>query len=245
MQLLGVLGFASFTLMSFGVGIRMLRLGSRTRQLPELTMGGSLALSGGVGGALLLLARAGGGAGGDALFAASSYAMAIGAALLALFTWRVFRPSERRAAALFAGLLAALVASQLGRWLVADFDPDHPGPFTWLGLAARIAVYAWACGEAFREHAAARRRCALGLGDALVANRLLLWGVALGAVVLIWVNSAAQMARGNGRDPLWLLIAVLGLICASSLWLAFFPPASYRRRFAPAGGPDRLAPSRA
>jgi len=31
------------------------------------------------------------------------------------------------------------------------------------------------------------------------------------------------------------VIALLGFTCAGALWLAFFPPASYRRRFVAVG----------
>lgn len=233
MQIVGVLGFAAFTLVSFAVGLRALGIGVRSRQLPELTLGGALVLSGGIGGVLVLLGRAGGGVGGEGLIVAATSIMSVGAALLALFTWRVFRPAEAWATGVFAGLLGALAVSAVARVLTGETDPNHPGLFTWLGLLARMAVFAWASGEALREHAAARRRCAIGLSDPLVANRLLLWGVGLGAAFFIWVNSAVQLLRRNS-EPMWLLIAVLGLTCAGALWLAFFPPEAYRRRFAPA-----------
>ena len=233
MQIIGVLGFSAFTLVSFAVGLRALALGMRSRQLPELTLGGALVLSGGIGGVLVLLARAGGNSGGEGLIVVATSIMSVGAALLALFTWKVFRPGEAWATALFAGLLGALVLGAVARVLTGETDPNHPGLFTWAGLLTRIAVFAWASGEALREHAAARRRCAIGLTDPLVANRLLLWGVGLGAAFFIWISSAVQLLR-HDAEPLWLLTAVLGLTCAGSLWLAFFPPEAYRRRFAPA-----------
>lgn len=233
MQIAGILGFAAFTLVSFAVGLRALGLGLRSRQLPELTLGGALVLSGGVGGVLVLLARAGGGSGGGGLIVAATSLMSVGAALLALFTWRVFRAADAWAAMLFAGLVGVMAVSAVARVLTGDTDPDHPGLFTWLGLLTRMAVFAWASAEALREHAAARRRCAIGLSDPLVANRLLLWGVGLGAAFFIWVNSAIQLFQ-RIAEPMWLLIAVLGMTCAGALWLGFFPPEAYRRRFVPA-----------
>jgi hypothetical protein len=209
----------------------LLWLAKRTRQLPELTMGGSLLLSGGFGGTLSMLAQAGSAQGTAGFAAASTFLMAVGSALLTLFTWRVFRRSERWAKALFAVTLSMLVVGQIGRSLIAGADFRNPGFFDWLGLVARLVAYAWASGEALHEYLAARRRCAIGLTDPLVANRLLLWGVGLGAVLLIWINTAVAMAQGTMHDPRWLLIATLGFICAGSLWLAFFPPAPYRRRF--------------
>jgi hypothetical protein len=101
----------------------------------------------------------------------------------------------------------------------------------WIGVAFRIAAYAWAVAEAARAWLAARRRCAIGLTDPLTANRMLLWAIGLGAVLAIWLHEAATLALGGGPGS-YLVIAVLGFVCAGALWLAFFPPAFYQRRFA-------------
>lgn len=63
-------------------------------------------------------------------------------------------------------------------------------------------------------------------------NRFLLWAVGLAAVLLIWLHSAAMLATGGGRESGFLIVAMLGFVCAGALWLAFFPPSFYRRRFA-------------
>ena len=56
MQLIGLLGFVAVSLTSFAVGFRLLWLGSRTRQLPELMIGGAFVWVGGVPGAIVALA---------------------------------------------------------------------------------------------------------------------------------------------------------------------------------------------
>jgi hypothetical protein len=72
----------------------------------------------------------------------------------------------------------------------------------------------------------------IGLADPLVANRLLLWSIGMSCILLLWVEALWRLASGGAAQPSYPTIAVLGLICALSSWLAFFPPAAWRRRFA-------------
>jgi hypothetical protein len=89
-----------------------------------------------------------------------------------------------------------------------------------------------------------RRRVALGLADPLVANRFVLWSVwtgALGfaALLLLAVRSRAFWLQLHGVDPRVVMpaaipitaaLAGIAVVCAGvAVWLAFFPPASYRR----------------
>lgn len=232
MALLGLLGFVALILASFAVGFRLLRLGARTRQLPELMIGGAFVFAGGIPGVLLLVGDDGGnGSYADGrLLAAISLSLLLGVSLLNVFTWRVFRAGERWAALLFCALMAGLVVGQGGgAWASLVGAPAMA--FVWLSVSCRIAVYVWGVTEAALAYRAARRRCALGLTDPLVANRMLLWAIGLAAVLAIWMHEAYTLAFG--RSPAsFLVIAIFGFVCAGSLWLAFFPPASYQRRFA-------------
>jgi hypothetical protein len=241
MEAIGLLGFVALIAASFAVGFRLLRLGSRTHQLPELMIGGAFVFAGGVPGVLIALADDGSRASvhampGGALFAAINVSLLLGASMLTFFTWRVFRPSEGWGALLFAGVVAGLAIGH-GGGAFAAFGVAAPlaATFAWIGIAFRVAAYTWACTEALREYFAARRRCAIGLADPLVANRMLLWAIGLGAVLAIWVHEGVTLVVGRGPAT-YLVVALLGFVCAGSLWLAFFPPASYRRRFAAAGG---------
>jgi hypothetical protein len=89
-----------------------------------------------------------------------------------------------------------------------------------------------------------RRRVALGLADPLVANRFVLWSVwtgALGfaALLLFAVRSRAFWLQLHGVDPRVVMpaaipitaaLAGIAVVCAGvAVWLAFFPPSSYRR----------------
>lgn len=239
MELAGLLGFLAFTATGFVVGFRLLGIGWRTGQLPELTIGASLVLAGGLGGLLgviaarleLLLDSPV-----QPVFAVSNLAVQAGVAFLAVFTRQVFRPREAWARVLFWICSACLAASFLGRIVLGDFRADTASPLAWFELGTRIAVYAWALTETLREYAAVRRRCAIGLAHPLVANRFLLWAVALSSTLAIWLYAAAMRASGRSAEGSWLLVAVFGFACAAALWLAFFPPEAYRRRFAPPAG---------
>jgi hypothetical protein len=238
MELVGLLGFAALVVAGFTVGFRLFWLSLRTHQLPERMIGGAFVFAGGVPGLLLVLADDQSGSGPTAhggLLAAINGSLLLGVTLLTFFTWRVFRASDRVGVALFTLIVAGLLVGHGGGAIAALGSSAAESPaFQVVGVAFRIAAYAWAVAEATREYRAARRRCALGLSDPLVANRMLLWSIGLGAVLAIWVHEAATLALGGGRGS-YLVIAVLGLVCAGSLWLAFFPPAAYLRRVAATG----------
>jgi hypothetical protein len=59
MELLRLLGVGVFLVVCFGVGGRMLLLARRSRGLPELALGLTLFVSGGLGGVFFYLARPG------------------------------------------------------------------------------------------------------------------------------------------------------------------------------------------
>jgi hypothetical protein len=86
-------------------------------------------------------------------------------------------------------------------------------------------VYAWAGYESFSHWRRYRR--APGL-DPLVVDRLRMWGVSSVAVVL-WVLTAWF---GYQHPSMMLLGSILGLVSSGALWLAFLPPAAYRRHLA-------------
>jgi hypothetical protein len=234
MRILGLFGFLAVVVTSFAVGFRLLWLGSRTRQLPELMIGGAFVWVGGVPGAIVAFADDGTGnafLAHGGLFAAMSLSTLVGASMLAVFTWRVFRPVERWGVVAFGCILAGLVAGYGSAALAGVAGSPRAWSLLGVGVAFKIATYAWAVAEATREYIAARRRCALGLTAPIVANRMLLWSIGLGAVLAIWIHEAITMATGP-TPASFLVVAVFGFVCAGALWLAFFPPAFYRRRIA-------------
>jgi len=238
MEWLAALGGGAFVLVSLVVGIRLLLLARRTRQLPEFVMGGALLVMGGIGYPATAIAR-----GGEALDptvrgAIAGFALvcqAVGIAGLATFTARVFRADQR---------IATLGAWTLGLLALATVVTDGAlsgfhGAVQNVGLPMRgneaLAglVLGWCTVESFLYHSKLKRRVKLGLASPVVANRIRLWGIgSLFAMLLNWIS---QVAAWNGIDVATSalgagLVGALGPIAAGSVWLAFFPPASYVRR---------------
>lgn len=238
MEWLAALGGGAFVVVSLVVGGRLLLLARRTRQFPELAMGGALFLMGGIGYPAIAIAR---GAEGldpgvrSAIAGLSLVCQAIGIAGLGTFTARVFRADQPIAtwAAWALGLLA------LGTVVAAGVGSGFQGAVENTGAAMRgneaLAgiVLGWCTFESFLYHSKLKRRVKLGLASAVVANRIRLWGI--GSAFAMLLNWISQLAAWNGIDVATSalgagLIGVLGPIAAGSVWLAFFPPASYVRR---------------
>ena len=112
---------------------------------------------------------------------------------------------------------------------------SHRGWFG-LELLARLAAPAWMAAESLRYYGQMKKRVAIGLGDPLVANRFLLWGIGASFGVLMIVTSVAPVFLPTTHVLLPVSIVILGISglgAAIPYWLAFFPPRAYRRRFEP------------
>jgi hypothetical protein len=237
--ILGLVGFASFIAVSFLVGVRLLALARRTRQLPELAIGANFVVAGAIGYSLLLAAES------LHLFAkrfeglgsfAGVTGISVGAALVALFSRRVFRPKSRAAVALLAALVGWLAAGVWGSWIL-HVAGQGAGAGAWLGHWAPnlgiLAAYGWSSFEPLRYHALMRRRVRIGIADPLVANRFLLWGLGtLSVSAVTALHLVAQMLGAFELPPSLVgVVSALVLVAAIAEWLAFFPPPAYRRRF--------------
>lgn len=240
MELFGLLGVAALALASLAVGTRLLRLSQATGQAPELWIGLSYLFAGFLSCVATLiageLARTGSPLRGSVALVGAA-ALHAGVICLVLFVWSVFHRGSTlgNAAAVLASGFVLLTFFALALDEGFRVDGADRGLRGWASLAGRVGVYGWATVASFREFGAARRRVRIGLADPLVANRLFLWGAGTGCVLLLWVHSGSEMVRGV-TDPTssYPVIAVLGCTCAATSWLAFFPPAWYRRRFVPA-----------
>ena len=231
-----LLGAGIFVAWSLVLGVRLLRLARRTRGLPELAMGVAFVASGGIGFALQILAQAPGSlpaAWNVPAMAGGKLAVQLGVACQALFTWRVFRREAGWARGLFVAAVVALAGISVGYALAGGLgDPAYSGPWFWLESAAQMLATGWGAVEALRYHALMRRRVRLGLADPVIANRFLLWGVAIGAGVV--AIAVGPVIHAIGVESPWtpLLIGVAGsvaVISALAYWLTFFPPSAYRR----------------
>jgi len=241
MQLVGAIGGLSFVAASFVVGLRLLLLAARTRELPEFAIGLALVLMGGVGYPLTAAARVAPSLSDRVrvlLFALSLLLSWIGTVLLAFFNLRVFRPKEAWARHLMVAVALLLLAS----FALESFSPGlRVATLRNEGFGLRVFMgsiaipLAWGTYESLRYWELLRKRVRLGLADPVVADRMRLWGI--GILCACVINVATTVAALFGIDFAVttigaFVIAPLGLVAAGSMWLAFIPPAAYLRRVA-------------
>ena len=239
LDLLLLLSTVAFIAAGAVVGARLLWLAKSTRQLPDFVVGFSLFVLSAVAYPLILLGAFGGFAidGARAVFNASMVALAVGWAGVFFFTLRVFRPGVWWARAFVALGCAAIVYGLGASFAFAHSAPDlatlnganNPGIVIQF---AALAVYAWTATEGFLCWTQARRRLALGLADAMVVNRFLLWTcIGVCSFVSVAPSLVITLSGGDGtvHPVARLSTALAGLACAIALQLAFLPPTAYRR----------------
>jgi hypothetical protein len=212
MVALSAVGFGVFFLASLAIGVRLVALAARTGRQPELLIGiGILGIGPTAMGSMMAAAALAGSAPSLArgLTGLAFVAISLGATAACVFNWRVFRP-EQPSARIFVGATAGLFVSAL--------------------CAANLL---WGAGESLRYWLLMRRRLRLGLADPLVTNRFLLWGVGIGAAgVGSVISLAAQLATGDAMAELPALMlsnSLHGLTSAVLMWVAFLPPAAWKR----------------
>lgn len=240
METIQMLGFGSFIAASFVLGVRLLLLWRRTGEPPELMMGASFLVGGGLGYSAWFgrtLYRMGGATMDEAhlLGIVAQALTCAGALTIAIGTRLIFRPAEARALA-FVGLLATGMLSGLAvyAWLPAE---GGNGAF-WVSMWSVGAAYGWAAFECLRLHDVLRKRARVGLASPLLADRARLWAFAFGAVLcMVTISFLEFIVSGNDGGSAWVstLQSMFGLVCAGAIWLGFFPPAAYRERFATRG----------
>jgi hypothetical protein len=156
------------------------------------------------------------------------------ASSLCFATWRVFHPQNGWA------LRICLVATALlfTSWQAVILLGEHTSgtgftPWFHLHVAARGGAFAWCAIEAARHHARLRKQLALGLVEPYLCHRFLLWAVGMGTTTAMLATAlVTNVTRGVlvfAWPPALLLVSLLGLVGAASLWLAFLPPARYVR----------------
>ena len=230
------IGFAAFFVVALVVGVRVLLLARRTRELPELLMGIGVLGIGPVGFGLMVIAQQLQTASPtlhSATLALGVFAVTCGALAKFVFNWRVYHPDSpvARAIALSAsgGLLGTFVWTGVeGFELVATLSPHYL-----LRSALQIGCLLWGAGEAFGYWLKMRRRVRIGLGDPVVANRFLMWAIgAFAAGFGSAVGTVAQMISGQSIvEGGWVMVSssMHGLVAAIAIALAFIPPAFYVR----------------
>jgi len=246
MGMLVLVGFLAFFVASLVVGIRLVLLWTRTRELPELLIGIGVLGIGPVGFgsqrvAQIILSNA----------RASDPHAAIPAAALALtfvgittavigvicklvFNTRVYHADNAAMTRLMWAGIAGLVGLLGYRIAIGDVVPEQlHSTVANVQAFAQIGVLLWGSAEALVYWRRMRRRTQLGLADPAVTNRFLLWGIGAGAAgVGSFVGVVAAMISGQQMNEAgWIVISssAHGLVAAIALSLAFVPPASYLR----------------
>ena len=223
------------------VGVRLLMLTLRTRQLPELLVGLGFSLIGLFGYPIAIVSGFGQGtiaAMNIELWLTGVVVMDVGLACLYAFTARVFHPGRLWAVVLVVLLTAASLTSGVGAVAVMRAAaPDSLSfqvtrPWILLGQVASAAGFAWIGVESWIQMVMARRRHALGIGDAVVANRFLLWVLFAGFATGMNVANTCALVAGISAiesPTVQTAMAVFGLGAAVAMYLAFLPPAAYLR----------------
>ena len=237
MAVLSAVGFGVFFLASLAIGLRLVAAATRTRHSPELLIGIGILGIGPLGMGCMLAA---------AMLdnfqfevarvptAVALLAISAGSVASCIFNWRVFRPDSSAARAwVFAAALIYGIAFGLELGTTGFAEPLHLGPGGTLTSALCTANLLWGAVESLRYYALMRRRLRLGLADPLVTNRFLLWGLGIGAAgVGSLISVSVQVVSGFSMSEipaLTLSNSMFGLASAVLMWIAFVPPAAWRR----------------
>jgi len=237
MTTLSAVGFGVFFVASLAIGVRLVALWARTRQLPELWIGmGILGIGPTAMGCMLTAAALVDTAPGlsRALTGVALCAIAVGNTAACVFNWRVFRPESRAARAWVLCTALLFAAAILGEAALTGFaSPLRPGRGGHVISYLSTTNLLWGAAESLRYWVLMRRRLRLGLADPIVTNRFLLWGVGIGAAgVGSVISLLSQTVTGHSMAELpWLKLSnsMHGLASAVLMWIAFLPPAAWKR----------------
>lgn len=240
MELLAALGGGAFVLVSAWLGVRLLMLAARTREIPELACGLGLLLMGGIGYPLLAVSQQATGLSipvRTLLVAVQMLCHVVGNTAFCIFVYRVFRPGVRWARALTTTTCAAVTLTILAQvaWPgIATFVESGAGAWRWHGAIA-IGPLSWAGLESIAYHRRLRKRLALGLADPLITDRFRLWAIGMFCAVTITVTSVVLEILGTPMVSSafgGLVAGVMGCAASVAMWLAFLPPRAYLRHVA-------------
>ncbi len=215
-------------------GVRLLRLAQCTGELPERLLGATFLFES-MSAALYVLPLF---SPFEPLWTPLTFAARVvylpAPILLALFTARVFRPTERWTTWLVCGIAILLVAGVGGSAWRGDWEGySITSGWFWLEWVGYTLPYGWAGAETAIQYRHARRRVRLGLCDPLVCNRYLLWALygTLGVCAcLVLLPQYAEYEATNQFTATWdALYGAVQIAAAVMVWLVFFPPALYQR----------------
>lgn len=231
MQLAAIVGPALYVLMSWAVGVKLLRLWHRTREVPELAFGtcfllGSVAFV--VFASLGFLVEAAPKLLGPALATGFGLVCAASAAMY-VATWRIFRAGSTVARGVAVAASAGLAIGWLG-YLLAPALPEARSPWFWGTMTLAAPAAAWSGVEAFALSAVLRKRARIGLVGPEVARRVFFWGVGgIAGLVMMGAGFANHFVFGEQLllPSMAILQATAGVVSALAIYAAFFPLPSW------------------
>jgi len=248
-----IVSTAAFGVIAGVVGIRLLLLSFKTGQLAERLLGLGLLLTASLGYGVMMVGMIGRSMLPDPSAAPAFYTHIttvgwichnIGVTFVVGFVVHVFRQGVMWAR----GLAIAMSITLWIGWALYVSQGGMAGGLPhggfWIAFAAFGTYPFWMGAESFAYYARMRKQIALGLGDQLVANRFLLWGLAsLATAGSIWAVNIPGMvgtnlaeAGGSSLSATCLFVTgVLGTATLGLYWLTFFPPVWYRLRFSQEG----------
>ena len=235
---LAFLFLAVYTVASGIVGVKLLMRARKSNGVPELLIGLAYVAAPAVGYPVCVLApMLANRALATPLYIFGETSLIFGCCCYLFFTAKVFRPTAGWATACAA--VGSLVLVGCGIQIVWSYlvsaDQAENVARARIGLAPMVTVlglyYVWTAFEGFRYYGMMKKRMALGLADAVVTNRFLLWAMC-GLVSLSWntVSAVCLIAGIDLRSTVPLLSTSAGGFANTILLvLIFMPPAAYTR----------------
>jgi hypothetical protein len=231
------IGFAAFFVVSLTVGVRLVALWWRNRQLPELLIGLGVLGIGPVGFGCITFGQildADFHAASRVVFAVGVFAASGGALAKYAFNHVVYHPGSRAVLSLVYLAGVGMLVCCLWAWVATGFSGAQEFDASYfVRTFLQVGCLLWGSIEALRYWRMMRRRLRLGLADPVVTNRFFMWGVGAGAAgVGTAIGVTAQLLIG--RPPLeipWVTLSssMHGLVAAVALWFAFLPTEAYTR----------------
>jgi hypothetical protein len=228
------------------LGVRLLLLAIRSRQLPELLLSIHFLLCCGLGYLLMVIGLSAVHEPGllpaavvTGLLAVGTFGSCVGVFGGICFNYLVFRQNEPWARGLVALAAVTLTTGFVGYGASGGFEHGRfEGAWFWLYYGTYAVGAAWVMVEPLRYYGAMRKRLHLGLAEPLVANRFLLWGIGsvgrffmvVGGAIpsVFFAADSIKFAPGVVGFTL-LAVGLVGLGVAISYWLTFFPTPGYVR----------------
>jgi hypothetical protein len=228
------------------LGVRLMLLALRSRQLPESLLAIHFLLCCGLGYLLLVTALSAVNEPGllpapvvTGMIAVGTFGSCVGVFGGIWFNCLVFRRDEPWARGLVALAAVTLTTGYIGYGVSGGFTHGRfEGFWFWLYYGTFAVGAAWVMAEPLRYYGVMRKRLRLGLAEPSVTNRFLLWGIGSVGRFLMVVGGAIPPVVFAGQKTelvpgsvsfILIAIALVGLGVATSHWLTFFPTQGYVR----------------